>query len=59
MTKPQLLHQHNCQDDDQIVARATDLALQRAEAQGRVVPTSGPPPAWLVALIDQAIAEVL
>jgi hypothetical protein len=54
-----MLHQHDCQDDERIVAQATDLAISRALAAGKQIPTSGPPPKWLVTMIDEAITEVL
>ena len=54
-----MLHEHDCRDDDEIVRLATDLAIARAKAQGRTMPTSGRPPQWLVAMIDDCIAEVL
>ena len=56
----EMLHEpHDCQDDDAIVAKATDIALVRAASEGKTVPTSGRPPAWLLRFIDEAIEEVL
>jgi hypothetical protein len=55
----ELMHQHDCQDDDAIIAKATDIALARAASEGKKMPTSGRPPAWLLRFIDEAIEEVL